>query len=89
MQSRQPGDAVAQGGLTKYLRFIRVKHFEAATGDELATMVRDWFIARTETTAVDYTTVEETADLSEDRELIEWRYQVSGELHHIMLLYAE
>lgn len=91
MQSEQPGrgDAVAQGSLTKYLRIIRVKHLEATTGDELAEMVRDWFTATTETTSVDYATVEVTTSLSEDRELIDWRYQVVGETHHIMIFYAE
>lgn len=102
------GDEVAQGTLTRYLRIIRVKHFEAATGDELAALVRDWFTAREESTSVDYSTVEQTVSLSEDRELMDWRYQVTlggssgatpgipsslstatGEVHHIMLFYAE
>jgi len=89
-QRQGRGDAVAQGTLTKYLRIVRVKHLEAATGDELATMIRDWFIATTETTGViDYTTIAETTELSEDRELMDWRYQVSGGIHHIMIFYAE
>jgi hypothetical protein len=87
--SERHGDAVAQGGLTKYLRFIRVKHFEAASGDDLADAVRAWFTAKEETKTVDYQTVTETAELSEDRELIDWRYQVEGGTHHLILFYAE
>jgi hypothetical protein len=101
------GDIVAQHGLTKYLRFIRVKHIQASTGDELATLLRKWFLARTEQGPVDdTTTLSEPVDLSEDRELLDWRYQVgtgqivvenpdgttsttTGEVHHIVLFYAE
>jgi hypothetical protein len=83
------GDEVAQGGLTKYLRIIRVKHIEAATGDELASAVRDWFVAKEETVSVDYSTVVQTVALSEERELMDWRYQVEGGIHHMLLFYAE
>jgi hypothetical protein len=83
------GDAVAQGGLTKYLRIIRVKHIQAETGDALATAVRAWFVAKEETISVDLETVTETVSLSEERELMDWRYQVDSGIHHMLLFYAE
>lgn len=86
----QPGtDAVAQHGTTKYLRFIRIKHIEAPTGDELATAIREWFITRTETVENVDDGTSSTEDLSEDRELMELRYQVSGGVHHVLIFYAE
>jgi hypothetical protein len=101
----RPGDAVAQRGEVKHLRIIRVKHFQAATGDELASAVASWFRAKKETTYTGTGDVVRETELSEQRELLDWRYQVttagtpvtnpdgttttSGELHHLMLFYAE
>jgi len=84
-----PQDAVAQHGFTKYLRFIRVKHLEAESGDALATAIRAWFIARSETVENVDEGTSSTTDLSEDRELMEMRYQVSGGIHHALIFYAE
>jgi hypothetical protein len=87
---RARGDAVAQATHTRYLRIIRVKHVEAETGDELATAVREWFTARKEVVRADgTTTLEVDSSLSEERELMEWRYQVAGTTHHMMIFYAE
>jgi hypothetical protein len=83
------GDVVAQQGLTKYLRVIRVKYLTAASGDELAALVRAWFIARNEQVQDPATTVTTSRSLSEDRELIDWTYRVSDGAHHMMILYAE
>ena len=96
-------DQVAQRGEVKRLRILRVKHFQAATGDELATVVAAWFRARKETTYTPEGDFVGEKDLSEQRELVDWRYQVTGsgsvttteaestegEVHHIMLFYAE
>lgn len=111
------GDAVAQESGVKRLRIIRVKHFQAATGDELATLVGSWFRAKKETTYTNDGEFVGDKELSEQRELLDWRYQVTGageaaqttsdpttdttgvviptavtstgEVHHIMLFYAE
>jgi len=111
-------DQVAQAGDVKRLRIIRVKHFQAATGDEIAALVAAWFRAKKETTLSSTGDVVGEKELSEQRELLDWRYQVTGagevtatasdpttdttggldtaatttttgELHHIMLFYAE
>lgn len=87
--SFERGDAVAQSGLTRYLRFIRVKHLEATSGDDLADAVRAWFTADSETYTVPDSSIENTAELSEDRELIDWEYRVENGIHHVMIFYAE
>lgn len=73
------GDSVAQATHTRYLRIIQLRHFEAATGEELAANVRAWFVAREM----------DGVELSEEREFVDWRYQVDGGVHHMMIYYAE
>jgi hypothetical protein len=114
-------DQVAQESKVTRLRIIRVKHFQAATGDEIASLVGAWFRAKKETTYTNDGEFVSEKVLSEQRELLDWRYQVTGsgvevstatavdpttdttiglevtpeaasstgELHHIMLFYAE
>jgi len=72
-------DAVAQRGEIKRLRILRVKHFQAATGDELATLVAAWFRAKKETTCTAEDVFVGEVELSEQRELVDWRYQVTGQ----------
>ncbi len=82
------GDQVAQTGASIKVRVIRVKHFEGATGDELAAIVRAWFVATTDTIFVDG--VQTTIQLNEEREIIEQTYQIAPDgTHHVLLLFTQ
>lgn len=82
------GDEVAQTGASIKVRFIRLKHFEAATGDELASIVGAWFVAPTDTVTV--AGVESTRQLNEEREIIEQTYRIAPDgTHHVLLLFTQ
>jgi hypothetical protein len=76
-------DEIIQRGVVTTLRFLLPKHFEGATGDELAETVRAWQIRDADpddTEIVD----------SEERELVDWQYEIAPDgTHHLWLWYAE
>ena len=78
-------DEVAQQSSVKRLRIIRVKHFQAATGDELASLVGSWFRSKKEATYTAEDVFVGDVELSEQRELVDWRYQVTGEGESVTL----
>jgi hypothetical protein len=61
------------------LRNLRPKHFVSPDGDSLQTTVRAWFRAAED----------ENGPLSEERELVDWSYQIDGGMHHMWIWYAE
>jgi len=76
---------IIQRGVVTLLRFLIPVHFEGATGDELAETVRAWFLVDTVENEAGQTEV-----YSEQRELVDWAYQVAADgTHHIWIFYAE
>ncbi len=78
----QKGEII-QRGVVQTLRFLLPKHFEAGSGDELASAVRAWQIQNADPGDVDIVD-------SEERELVDWQYEIAPDgSHHIWIWYAE
>lgn len=77
--ARDTADDIQQNRIL-LLRNLRPKHFTAADGPTLQLAVREWFRARED----------ENGPLSEERELVDWSYQIAPDgTHHLWIFYAE
>ena len=81
------GDSVAQTAASQKLRVIRTIYFTAATGDAIAVILRDWFVAAEDTVSV--AGVPTIRKLNSEREIIDMQYRVDAGVHHILLLYTQ
>ena len=74
---------IIQRGVVTLLRFLLPVHFEAETGDELATTVRAWQLQSVDP-------LDETQVYSEQREMVDWAYRIAPDgTHHLWMWYAE
>jgi len=74
---------VIQSGVVRTLRFLIPQHFEADTGDELATVVRAWQLQANDP-------ADDSQVYSEERELVDYDYRIAPDgKHHLWIWYAE
>lgn len=83
-------DQVAQRGEIRHLRVLRVKHLHASDGAGLQAALTAWFRPGTEELTNESGDVVGEREKAEQRELVDWRYQVGPDgSHHVMLIYSE